>query len=186
MAYLMNNFFNYAGENLSIRDFVVWLSSYAMDYIFEYHPDKELTTCAQKLVGELLRIGGREEIMPPDLHFKTMERKGKTDIWFLGASDFGGYRFLVDDAKHWKKHKTLLYKERRIDSSLRRKQVFGIYITTSDEKNLREVRSAGYKLFSQEGLLTILKGCASENAILKDFREYLESVVNNDEDSLKA
>lgn len=49
---------------------------------------------------------------------------------------------------------------------------------------MREAKKAGYKLFTPEKLLSILRECSSENAIFKDFREYLECVVNNDVESL--
>lgn len=173
MSDLKNNLFYYATKELSQDAFICWLSSFALNDADT--SDGELVQCGKDLIYEFMNRGIGENIDRDRIQLTSVEKQvGNIDV--LLTVNYGGktYKIIVEDKVHSSEHDNQLnrYKENLQDKSV---IIIGIYFKTGFQSNLSEVNKAGYKVFNRQDVLALLKKCGSNNAILRNYREYWEN-----------
>lgn len=172
MSDLKNNLFYYATKELSQDAFICWLSSYALDGAD--NTDSELVRCAYKLVCEFMKKGLGDSIDCDKTCLKEVRKQFENiDVLLTVEYDDEVYKIIIEDKIHSSEHDDQLqrYKDKFENTDV---HVIGIYFKTGFQSNLSVVNKAGYKVFNRNDVLNLLKDCKSENAILKNYREYWE------------
>ncbi len=173
MTNLKNNLFNYATKELSQDAFICWLCSFALEDADESDPD--LVTCGKKLVYEFMKRGIDEVIDKEQIQLTMVEKQvGNIDVLLTACYRDEIYKIIVEDKTHSSEHDNQLqrYKDGILDKTA---NIICIYFKTGFQSDLSEVNKAGYKLFGRQDVLKLLEECESNNAILKDYRDYWEN-----------
>ncbi len=170
MSNLKNNIFNYATKELSQDAFICWLSSFALNDADDSDP--HLIQCGKELIYEFMDRGIDGKVEKDKIQLTNVEKQvGNIDVLLTVEYCDRVYKIIVEDKIHSSEHdnQLLRYKE-----SIQNKdaEVIGIYFKTGFQSDLSEVNKAGYKLFNRQDILSLLEICESNNAILRNYREY--------------
>jgi len=166
------NLFFYATSELSQDAFICWFFSWASP---EYkNTDKDLHQCALNFVQALFEKHSR---IPPSEIRKVDIFKQENYIDVLCVIN-GIYAILIEDKTGTKNHSNQLdrYLENVKKRNFEEVNVFPIYLKTEDQGNYSDVLNAGYKLYLRSDFLRTLKTHSGNNAILIDYRDYLQSI----------
>lgn len=172
MSNLRNNLFFYATKELSQDAFICWLCSYALEDADKR--DEHLVECANQMVYEFMKGGTGESIDQSEMHLVSVEKQvNNIDVLLTVKYKEDTYKIIVEDKTHTSEHDNQLERYRKQMSGTNYK-VIGIYYKTGFQSDKKSVAEADYIFFGRDKILNILRDCKSENAILKNYREYWE------------
>jgi len=166
------NLFSYATSELSQDAFICWLLSWATPELKS--SDKDLHDCATNLIKALF---DKHKISIPSKIEQVEVRKQDNNIDVLCIIN-NTYPILIEDKTGTKNHSNQLkryfedVKERNFDE----KNIVPIYFKTEDQANYSDVVKNGYQPFLRADILSILNEYSGKNAILVDYRGYLQSI----------
>lgn len=166
------NLFDYATSELSQDALICWLLSWAAP---KYkNADKDLHQCAVNFIQAMFERHSKE----PPSEFKKIEiSKQDNNIDVLCIIN-GKYAILIEDKTGTKNHSNQLvrYLEEVKKRNFKEKDILPIYFKTEDQDDYTDVLAAGYKLFLRANFIDTLNSYAGSNAILTDYRDYLQSI----------
>lgn len=172
MSNLRNNLFFYATKELSQDAFICWLCSYTLEDADK--SDEHLVECANQMVYEFMKGGTGESIDQSEMHLVSVEKQvNNIDVLLTVKYKEDTYKIIVEDKTHTSEHDNQLERYRKQMSGTNYK-VIGIYYKTGFQSDKKSVAEADYIFFGRDKILNILRDCKSENAILKNYREYWE------------
>lgn len=174
------NLFGYATSELSQDAFISWLLAWGKE---EYKSiDEELNKCGVKLIQELIaKHFSEKNILISSVDVKTQHKN--IDILCIVNNEFA---ILIEDKVDTKEHSNQL--SRYIDivkNDYPDLNLVPIYFKTQEQSNYYDIDKAGYKVFSRIDFLDVMNSYDGNNAILRDYRQYLQS-IHDDINSYKT
>lgn len=168
------NLFSYATSELSQDAFICWLLSWASPKL--KNSDRDLHECATNLVRALF---DKHKISVPSKIEQVEVRKQDNNIDVLCIIN-GTYPILIEDKTGTKDHSNQLarYLEDVKGRGFEEKNVIPIYFKTGDQASYSVVIKNGYQPFLRGNFLSILNAYKGTNAILVDYRGYLQSITD--------
>jgi len=166
------NLFSYATSELSQDAFICWLLSWASPKFKDY--DKELHECATNFIKSLF---DKHKIIVPSKIKQVEVRKQDNNIDVLCIIN-NTYPILIEDKTGTKNHSNQLerYLEDIKGRSFDENNIIPIYFKTEDQACYSNVVKNGYQPFLRADFLRILNAYKGINAILIDYRDYLQSI----------
>ena len=166
------NLFSYATSELSQDAFICWLLSWASPELKD--SDSDLCECAINLIKALF---AKHKMTAPIKIEKVEVRKQDNNIDVLCIVN-ENYPILIEDKTGTKNHSGQLarYLEEVKGREFDEKNTIPIYFKTEDQADYSDVLKNGYQPFLRADFLNILNGYKGANAILLDFRSYLQSI----------
>ncbi len=165
------NLFNYATSELSQDAFISWLLAWGKT---EYRStDENLNECSVKLIQKLIAKQFPENnITISCVEVKTQHKN--IDILCIVNNEFA---ILIEDKVDTKEHSNQLSRYMNIvKSDYPNLNLVPIYFKTQEQSNYHDIDKAGYKVFSRKDFLDILNLYDGDNAIFRDYRQYLQSI----------
>lgn len=168
------NLFAYATSELSQDAFICWLLSWASPKFKK--TEKDLHECAINLIRGLL---DKHKISIPSKIEQVEVRKQDNNIDVLCIIN-GNYTILIEDKTGTKSHSNQLtrYLEDVKGRDFEENTIIPIYFKTEDQANYSSVVKNGYQPFLRGDFLSILNAYKGTNAILVDYRGYLQSITD--------
>jgi len=166
------NLFNYATSELSQDAIIAWLLEWGNP---EYkNCDLALHKCSHEIIHFLFRLHSKE---CPGKIDKIEISKQSRSIDILCIVNFD-HAIIIEDKKGTKEHGDQLpkYINDVLGRNFQAEKIVPIYFQTHEQSHYGEVESSGYKLFSREDILPILRKHNSPNNIFLDFRAKLEEL----------
>lgn len=168
------NLFSYATSELSQDAFICWLLSWASPKLKD--SDRDLHECATNLVRTLF---DKHKISVPSKIEQVEVRKQDNNIDVLCIIN-GIYPILIEDKTGTKNHSNQLarYLEDVKGRGFEEKNIIPIYFKTEDQASYSDVIKNRYQPFLRGDFLSILNAYKGTNAILVDYRGYLQSITD--------
>ena len=169
------NLFRYATSELSQDAFFAWLLAWAD----KSNAGTNLHECAKAFFNDLILDGcdwkvSSQSVVKIDKQHKHIDILCKID---------DKYAVIIEDKTGTREHSNQLqrYAESVRVEGYKDENVVCIYLKTLDQSDLSNVEKANYKVIDRDKLLGFfrtqqVKESASENTILADFSEHLESI----------
>ena len=166
------NLFLYATRELSQDAFICWILSWASPEFKE--SDEDLHECATNLIQALFE---KHNKITPSIIEQVEVRKQDKNIDVLCIIN-NAYPIIIEDKTGTKNHSNQLsrYLEDVKGRGFEEKNIIPIYFKTEDQSSYADVGKNGYRPFLREDILSILNGYDGTNAILIDYRNYLQSI----------
>ena len=165
------NLFTYATSELSQDAFICWLLSWASPKLKD--SDKDLHECSTNFIRSL--FDKHKKCIPSKIE-QVEVRKQDNNIDVLCIIN-NTYPILIEDKTGTKNHSNQLDRYLEvIKGSFDEKNIIPIYFKTEDQGSYKDVLKNGYQPFLRADFLNILNGYKGVNAILLDYRSYLQSI----------
>jgi predicted CopG family antitoxin len=166
------NLFSYATSELSQDAFICWLLSWASPEF--KNSDKDLHKCAISLIEAL--FDKHKISVPPKIEKVDITKQDKNIDVLCVINDI--YPILIEDKTGTKNHSDQLkkYFEEVKIRDYKEENIIPIYFKTQDQSSYSDVIKEKYQPFLREDFLNILKTYQGTNAILVDYRGYLQSI----------
>lgn len=166
------NLFSYATSELSQDAFVCWLLEWAKPQC--KNRDAELHKCAVEFIRALFAKHHQEA---PSTFEEIEIRKQRERIDVLCIIN-GIYAILIEEKTNTMEHSDQLcrYLNQVNQGDFMQENILPIYLQTGDQANYSKVKEEGYQPFLREDFLKILRPYSDRNAILVDYRNYLQSI----------
>jgi len=168
------NLFSYATSELSQDAFICWLLSWASP---EYKDsDVDLHECATGLIRVFFE---KHKLSAPPTIEQVEVRKQDNNIDVLCIINLK-YPIIIEDKTGTKHHSNQLsrYLEDIKGRDYEEKNIIPIYFKTEDQASYSDVVKNGYQPFLREDFLRVLNAYKGTNAILVDYRNYLQSITD--------
>lgn len=167
------NIFKYATKELSQDAFIFWL----LDHVNPKYKDVDplLKNCALKLIAEFFELENKiftQEIF----EFKLIKQHKNIDI-LLGVN---GFSIIIEDKTGTKAHGDQLTRYKNIIASeVGEENVIAIYFKTHDQSNYRKEIADGFKIFSRDKLISLLRQFDDVTSdIFNNFKDYIIEIEN--------
>jgi hypothetical protein len=166
------NLFDYATSELSQDAIIAWLLEWGNPGCKSL--DLALYECSHEIIHFLFRLHNKD--CPDKIDKIEISKQSRSiDILCVINSDFA---IIIEDKKGTKEHGDQLpkYIKDILGRNFQTEKIIPIYFQTHEQSHYGDVESSGYKLFSREDILPILRRHTSPNNIFLDFRAKLEEL----------
>lgn len=171
------NLFTYATSELSQDALICWLLSWASP---EYkNTDRKLHECAVSFVQSLFEKHSKKA--PSELeNVEIFKQDNNIDVLCIINKK---YAILIEDKTGTKNHSNQLvrYLEDVKKRNYKEKDILPIYFKTEDQGDYSDVLDKEYMLFLRADFIEVLNNYSGDNAILIDYRDYLQSISDKTE-----
>lgn len=166
------NLFLYATSELSQDAFICWLLSWASPEFKD--TNRDLHECAIDLINAFFN---KHKMTLPSKIQKVDVRKQDNNIDVLCIIN-DTFPILIEDKTRTKNHSDQLarYLEDVKGREFEEKNIIPIYFKTEDQASYSGVVKNGYQPFLREDFLSVLNAYNGLNAILTDYRSYLQTI----------
>ena len=182
------NLFRYATKELSQDALICWLIEWAGQPPGDTQEDEELRRCGIRFVNALLnhrrgeqdliklKSGSRVEILRQERSIDVLARINVRHV------------LLIEDKTDTKDHSNQLsryYQDvvegRTTFGKVKKGDLYPVYFKTgnqplADDRRIEAIENCNYKVFNRKDFLIVLNACKGGNAILLDFRKYLQEL----------
>ena len=185
------NLFHYATNELSQDALICWLIEWAGQPLGATKEDEELRRWGLRLVNALLnhrrgeqdpielKSGSRVEILRQERNIDVLARINERHV------------LLIEDKTDTKDHSNQLSRYyhdvvegRTTFREVRKSDLYPVYFKTgnqplADDRRIEAIENCNYKVFNRKDFLTVLNDYKGRNAILLDFRKYLQELEDD-------
>lgn len=169
------NIFKYATSELSQDAIICYILEWAKN------DNKKLNNQLHDLAINFLdSLFNKFEEVPKPLEYKTIEiKKQYRNIDILCIVN-NTHSIIIEDKTNTKNHSNQLQRYfEQIKKDFSNTEVLPIYFKTGDQSNYDKVLENGYKVYSREDFLQVLKTNKVNNNIIEEYTHYLQNIEDN-------